>query len=139
MEGAKTSFCIEDRDDLGGSDQTYTACSAEEQGISPCWRDTYTSDLDGQWVVLGSQRPADGQYGLQSTLDPRNLLDEGARRRERNNTEVTYFTVTGGQIQVIADSARRDGGQNVSAQNDGPRSAKKHDERQGNGRGNRVR
>lgn len=105
-KGSKTSFCIMDTSPIQGShpDQ-YWACGGELQGLTPGWGDTYDYSLIDQWVVLGSQRLDDGEYGLQSTADPRNLLDEGGspqdRTREDNNTAVTYFTVSGGQITNV--------------------------------------
>jgi hypothetical protein len=105
-KGSKTSFCIMDTSHVQGSypDQ-YWVCGGELQGLTPGWGDTYDWSLVDQWVVLGNQRLADGEYGLQSTADPRNLLDEGGRAidpaREENNTAVTYFTVSAGQIMNV--------------------------------------
>jgi len=83
MEGAKTSFCIEDVDEVisGGSAQTYTECGTDLQGLTPGWSDIYASDPFGQWIVIGDQPLPDGKYGLKSTADPRNLLDEGKRKK----------------------------------------------------------
>jgi len=103
MTGAKTSFCIEDVvEDLGegDSEQTYTECGTDLQGLTPGWSDIYASDLWGQWIVIGDKPLADGKYGLKSTVDPLNLLDEGAKKREKNNSAITYFTVTNGVIQI---------------------------------------
>ena len=41
---------------------------------------------------------------IESTADPRGLIDEGGGNRERNNTAVTYFTVSGGQIGNVRNS-----------------------------------
>jgi hypothetical protein len=103
MTGAKTSFCIEDVvEDLvgGGSEQTYTECGTDLQGLTPGWSDIYASGLWGQWIVIGDEPLPDGKYGLKSTVDPDNLLDEGTRKREKNNGAITYFTVTNGVIQI---------------------------------------
>jgi hypothetical protein len=102
MTGAKTSFCIEDVDEVieGSSEQTYTECGTDLQGLTPGWSDIYASDLWGQWIVIGDEPLADGKYGLKSTVDPDNLLDEGTRKREHNNSAITYFTVTNGVIQI---------------------------------------
>ena len=58
--------------------------------------------------MLGNQPLADGEYGLQSTADPRDVLDEGGHAinpaRETNNTVVTYFTVSGGQITNVREA-----------------------------------
>jgi hypothetical protein len=103
MTGAKTSFCIEDVvEDLGegDSEQTYTECGTDLQGLTPGWSDVYASDLWGQWIVIGDEPLADGKYGLKSTVDPGNLLDEGEKKREKNNSAITYFAVTNGVIQI---------------------------------------
>jgi hypothetical protein len=108
-KGSKTSFCIMDTSSIrGGYNDQYWACGGELQGLTPGWGDTYDYTLVDQWVVLGNQPLADGEYGLQSTADPRDLLDEGGRAidpaRETNNTTVTYFTVSGGQIGNVRNS-----------------------------------
>jgi hypothetical protein len=55
--------------------------------------------------VLGEQPLADGEYAVQSTADPKGLLNEGERKidpaRKTNNTAVTYFTVSAGQISNV--------------------------------------
>jgi hypothetical protein len=104
-KGAKTTGCIVDWVDVSEAEteQLYTTCDQDLQGLTPGWADPYYAELDGQWVVLGkSKKPLrDGEYGLKSTADPRDLLDEGARHREHNNTAVTYFTVRNGQIRNL--------------------------------------
>jgi hypothetical protein len=108
-KGSKTSFCIMDTSLIQGSyrDQ-YRACGGELQGLTPGWGDTYDYTLVDQWVVLGNQPLEDGEYGLQSTADPINHLDEAVGDkndpRESNNTAVTYFTVSGGQIGNVRNS-----------------------------------
>jgi hypothetical protein len=102
-KGAKTSFCIMDTTRVSGSyPSQYTSCGRELQGLSVGWGDTYSASLPDQWIVLGSQALADGEYAIQSTADPKDLLDEGGRvidsARESNNTAITYFTVSNGQI-----------------------------------------
>jgi hypothetical protein len=100
-KGTKTSFCVMDSIRIQGSyPSQYQSCGGELQGLTPGWGDAYGYWLADQWVVLGSERLADGQYGLQSTADPRNLLNEGGGVREGDNTAVTYFTVTNGAISV---------------------------------------
>jgi hypothetical protein len=102
-KGTKTSFCIMDTTRVSGSyPSQYTSCGRELQGLSVGWGDTYSASLPDQWIVLGSQALADGEYAIQSTADPKDLLDEGGRvidsARESNNTAITYFTVSNGQI-----------------------------------------
>ncbi len=98
-EGSKASFCIIDYVRLnasGPSAPRYTACGGTLQGLSVGWGDTYVASLPDQWVVLGSSPLADGNYGLQSTVDPFNRLNEGGR--DGNNTATTYFHVRNGVI-----------------------------------------
>ena len=107
-KGSKTSFCIMDTSYFrGGYSDQYWACGGELQGLTPGWGDTYDYTLVDQWVVLGNQPLPDGEYALRSIADPRDLLDEGGRdidpARETNNTEETYFTVSGGQISNVRD------------------------------------
>ena len=99
-QGVKTGFCIMDLARVRGSyEPQYTACGRELQGLSVGWGDVYGSDLPEQWVVLGDRRLADGEYGLRSTADPKNKLDEGGR--DGNNAATAYFTVSGGQITGV--------------------------------------
>jgi hypothetical protein len=106
-KGAKTSFCIVDSYTMPGAetDPLYTTCEAT-QGLTPGWSDTYDSDTSGQWVVLGNtEEPLkDGEYALRSTVDPRNLLDEGGRKHERNNTAVIYFAVSAAGIENVRNA-----------------------------------
>ena len=79
-KGSKTSFCIMDTSLVqGGADDQYRACGGELQGLTPGWGDTYDWSLVDQWIVLGNQPLGDGEYGLQSTADPRGKLEEGGR------------------------------------------------------------
>jgi hypothetical protein len=98
-KGNKTSFCIMDTSRFQGTySSQYRTCGGELQGLTPGWGDTYDYTLADQWVVLGTQPLANGEYGLQSIADPKGLLNEGGGTRESNNTAVTYFTVSGGQL-----------------------------------------
>lgn len=103
-KGNKTSFCIMDTTRFQGTyASVYRTCGGELQGLTPGWGDTYDFTLADQWVVLGTQPLPDGEYALQSVADPRDLLDEGGRAinpaRETNNTALTYFTVSSGQLR----------------------------------------
>ena len=102
-KGTKTGFCImDDRQVDRDFDKQYTKCGFDLQGLTPGWGDTYLAGLADQWIVLGAQQLADGEYAVQSTADPKGVLNEGGHAidpaRETNNTAVTYFTVSGGQI-----------------------------------------
>jgi len=101
-KGTKTSFCIYDYITVEGTNPAqYIGCGFELTGLTPGWGDTYHASLPDQWIVLGTQPLGDGEYAIQSTADPKGLIDEGGRNRERNNTAVTYFTVQGGQISNV--------------------------------------
>ena len=109
-KGTKTSFCIMDTTQVPTDPSTtypaqYWTCGGELQGLTPGWGDTYDYTLADQWVVLGTQPLADGEYGLRSTADPLDRLDEGGPAvdpaLETNNTAVTYFTVSGGQMTNV--------------------------------------
>ena len=95
-KGTKTSFCVIDWEQVSGSNsQQYTSCDKALQGLTVGWGDTYHANLDDQWVDLGTTPLADGNYTLQSTADPRNMLVES---NDNNNTASTCFTVAGGEI-----------------------------------------
>jgi hypothetical protein len=101
-EGSKTSYCVMDTwKKEGNAPDQYKTCNADRQGLSPGWADTYRADLYDQWVILGDQLLADGEYAVRSIADPEGLLDEGGGERETDNTAFTYFTVEGGAIQDV--------------------------------------
>lgn len=101
-EGIKVSFCIMDTEQIeSGHPDQYKTCNADKQGLTPGWADTYGSYLYDQWIVLGDEPMADGEYAVQSTADPKDLLDEGGGDRETDNTARTYFTVQGGSISNV--------------------------------------
>ncbi len=104
-EGIKTSFCIMDSDPVSGSySSQYNTCSADRQGLTPGWADTYGASLYDQWIELGDRILSDGEYAVQSIADPKGVLDEGGGVRETDNTAITYFTVAGGKIRDLRDS-----------------------------------
>ncbi|MCA9877472.1 MAG: hypothetical protein KC442_06815 [Thermomicrobiales bacterium] len=99
-EGTKTSFCIMDTlRQSGDYPSQYETCNADLQGLTPGWADTYGSLLWDQWIILGDQPLPDGEYAVQSTADPKGLLDEGGGAREKDNVATTYFTVDGGVLR----------------------------------------
>jgi hypothetical protein len=105
-KGTKTSFCIEDTSRLERTFASqYGSCGLALQGLTPGWADTYGWQLADQWIVLGDQPLADGEYAVQSTADPKGLLNEGERKidpaRKTNNSAVTFFTVSAGQISNV--------------------------------------
>ena len=99
-EGTKTTFCILDTmriSTIGPSSPFYTTCGATFQGISAGWGDTYTSDLYGQWIDLGTSMVPDGGYAIRSTADPSNRIYE---TNNNNNVGITYFNVTNGRLSI---------------------------------------
>jgi hypothetical protein len=98
--GTKTSFCIIDTirvAQIGSGASSYTTCNPTRQGLSAGWGDVYTAGLPDQWIDLGTTRPANGDYAIQSTADPNNKLAES---NDANNTATTYFTISGGNVTV---------------------------------------
>jgi hypothetical protein len=96
--GTKTSFCVTDNNPLQSPyPQRYPTCQRREQGLTPGWGDTYRAELPDQWVVIGDDQLEDGEYAMQSTVDPRGLLNEGGN--DNNNTATTYFTVDKGDVE----------------------------------------
>ena len=96
--GRKTSFCILDSVLNPGApwvNPTYTSCNAQRQGLSAGWGDVYTSDLPEQWIDLGTSRPSDGDYGIQSIADPSNRIKE---TDEYNNLGITFFSIRNGVL-----------------------------------------
>lgn len=80
----KASFCLLDSAADGTppaaefDDGLYTSCGAPggqvRYGISPGWRDVYTSPLEGQQIPI--EGVADGDYDLVVTIDAENKLHE---------------------------------------------------------------
>ena len=85
--GRKVGFCLMDitRVNTGANPAARYTCS--NQGIQAGWADIYSSNLSGQWVDI-TGLPA-GNYVLEITMDPMNLIDE---LDETNN--VTRANVT---------------------------------------------
>ena len=93
-QSIKTSFCITDNFlKEGNHPRQYHTCNQERQGLTPGWRDTYTWNLDEQWVILADWPMTPGEYGLLSIANPDGLLDEGGGDADANNAATTYFTL----------------------------------------------
>lgn len=104
----KTSFCLTDGFRRARHyPAAYLDCERELQGLTPGWADRYAYYLPEQWVTIGAEPLSDGEYGLRSTADPKRLLDEGSKARERNNATVTYFTVSGGTVLDVRSTPTR--------------------------------
>lgn len=110
-QGTKTSFCITDNVDMDARElRQYTTCEQEQQGLTPGWGDTYAANLPDQWIVIGNEPLADGEYAVRSTADPKGLLSEGGGKRETNNAATTYFSVENGELidpRATADRTAR--------------------------------
>jgi len=78
--GSKTTFCIIDTDRIdhklpgASKKRQYTACNGQLQGMSVGWGDTYTYNLDGQWIVVTDL--AKGDYKLRIDVDPNHNIME---------------------------------------------------------------
>lgn len=102
--GPKASFCLVDsqRDrqttDPAYASSYYMSCGsppAGVQGISPGWRDLYTSSLPGQQVELDGV--PDGDYAIVLTVDPDDRLHESD---DADNTSVTAVRLSGDAARV---------------------------------------
>lgn len=96
--GTKTSFCIVDTIRvavLGSGVSTNRTCTAAKQGLSAGWADVYDANLPDQWIDFGTSTPADGDYAIKSTADPKNKLLES---NDDNNSATTYFSIRAGKI-----------------------------------------
>ncbi|XP_022526836.2 protein-lysine 6-oxidase [Astyanax mexicanus] len=72
-EGHKASFCLEDTSCDPGYYRRY-ACTSHTQGLSPGCYDTYSADIDCQWIDITDVRP--GKYILKITVNPGFLVAE---------------------------------------------------------------
>lgn len=95
--GGKISFCLIDitkyRSDAGSS--RYNSCG-QIQGVTAGWSDVYTRSLPDQWINI-SLVP-DGQYWLEVTVDPDNLLleSDSTNNTSRILVEINRGGPTGG-------------------------------------------
>jgi hypothetical protein len=70
----------------------------DRQGISVGWADVYGRSLDGQWIDLAGI--PDGQYWLEITIDPRELIAESD---ETNNTTHVKVILKGNRANTNSD------------------------------------
>ncbi len=103
--GAKTSFCILD---LAVYDSSlpgfppggqFRSCGTTIQGLSVGWMDIYGRGLEGQYINITNV--ADGQYWLESYVDPNDsMLEED----ETNNATRILVTIGGGTGPIDPDA-----------------------------------
>jgi hypothetical protein len=116
LVGQKTTSCVEDEEFVTSvfaavwpSAYPPAACMPDRnnviaQGLSSGWGDTYDYYRFEQWIDLGQGTLANGTYVLRSVSDPQNLVYESpskadnAREGSDDNSSITTFTVSGGQI-----------------------------------------
>jgi hypothetical protein len=86
--GKKVGFCLMDitRINAGANPSARYNCS--NQGIQAGWADIYSANLSGQWIDI-TGLPA-GNYILEVTIDPLNIIDE---LDETNNTARVNVTI----------------------------------------------
>ena len=116
LVGQKTTSCVEDEEFVTSvfsavwpSAYPPAACMPDRnnviaQGLSSGWGDTYDYYRFEQWIDLGQGTLADGTYVLRSVSDPQNIVYEspskadGSREGSDDNSAITTFTVSRGQI-----------------------------------------
>ncbi|HEV3474536.1 MAG TPA: lysyl oxidase family protein [Actinomycetota bacterium] len=106
--GVKASFCLIDYDRDGSPPHPvyehehplYLTCTGSfgvgVQGISPSWRDTYRSGLDGQQIPIDGV--PDGDYAVVVTADPKNRL---AETNETDNVSFAPVRLRGGSLNSL--------------------------------------
>ena len=86
--GRKVGFCLMDITRISTSANPSARYTCSNQGIQAGWADVYSSNLSGQWIDITGLTA--GQYVLEITMDPMNLIDE---LDESNNTIQSNVTI----------------------------------------------
>lgn len=86
-EGHKASFCLEDTSCDPGHYRRY-ACTSHTQGLSPGCYDTYSADIDCQWIDITDVSP--GKYILKVTVNPRHQVPESNFNNNVARCDVQY-------------------------------------------------
>ncbi|XP_076003605.1 protein-lysine 6-oxidase [Genypterus blacodes] len=93
-EGHKASFCLEDTSCDHGYHRRY-ACTSHTQGLSPGCYDTYSADIDCQWIDITDVSP--GKYVLKVTVNPKKKVPESNYNNNVVRCDVHY---SGTAVQV---------------------------------------
>uniref|UniRef100_A0A3Q3F0K1 Lysyl oxidase homolog n=1 Tax=Labrus bergylta TaxID=56723 RepID=A0A3Q3F0K1_9LABR len=86
-EGHKASFCLEDTSCDPGYYRRF-ACTSHTQGLSPGCYDTYSADIDCQWIDITDVSP--GKYILKVTVNPRQQVPESNFNNNVVRCDVQY-------------------------------------------------
>lgn len=86
-EGHKASFCLEDTSCDPGYYRRF-ACTSHTQGLSPGCYDTYSADIDCQWIDITDVSP--GRYILKVTVNPRQQVPESNFNNNVVRCDVQY-------------------------------------------------
>ncbi|XP_067268934.1 protein-lysine 6-oxidase isoform X1 [Pseudorasbora parva] len=97
-EGHKASFCLEDTSCDPGYYRRY-ACTSHTQGLSPGCYDTYSADIDCQWIDITDVQP--GRYILKVTVNPGFQVSESDYSNNIVRCDVQY---TGSSAHVAGCS-----------------------------------
>jgi hypothetical protein len=87
--GHKQAYCLIDSEQImqGPTIACEPQYSCDNQGLQAGWGDTYSADLDCQWVDITGVPP--GEYRLQVTLNPDHLFDEVSYDNNTGSVPVT--------------------------------------------------
>lgn len=86
--GKKVGFCLMDISRIRSTANPSARYTCSNQGIQAGWADIYSANLSGQWIDITGL--AAGNYILEVTMDPMNLVDEAD---ETNNTSRVNVTI----------------------------------------------
>lgn len=65
----------------------YRSCNGTYQGLSVGWKDVYGKNLPGQWIDVTDI--ADGEYWLESVVDPENKIQESNGSNNSARVKIT--------------------------------------------------
>lgn len=85
--GKKVGFCLMDITRINSGANPAARYNCSNQGIQAGWADVYSANLSGQWIDI-TGLPA-GNYVLEVTMDPMNLIDEADESNNQGRVNVT--------------------------------------------------